>query len=464
MVSSSSSSSAMLPSERRAAGSLAAIYIFRMLGLFIVLPVFSLFAGEYAHSTPFLIGLAIGIYGLFQAALQVPFGMLSDRVGRKVMITFGLILLAVGSVLAATAETIYVVILGRALQGAGAISAVLMALAADLTRDDQRTKIMAILGASIGFAFILALMLGPLLIRWFSIDALFWLTGLTAVIGLVLLHTVVPDPSEQIHRAETGADVSTMSQLLGHRQLLRLDASIFILHMIITATFLAVPLMLRDNGLIADQHWRIYLPAMALAAVVMIPMLIAAERQWLKPVIVASVVGLLLTQLFFWLVPGSVTGLFIGIFLFFSFLTVLESLFPSLVSRIAPADAKGSAMGVYSSSQFMGGFVGGAGGGWLYGSFGPNAVFIALAVVCLLWLVVLKGFVSPAKLVMRRHRLSDFELSDIPATLDALQGRPGVAEVAFAESEGVAYLKVHKSVYEADSGSSVTHPAASSNA
>ena len=449
MVSSSSSkSTAMLPSERRAAGSLAAIYIFRMLGLFIVLPVFSIFAGEYSQSTPFLIGLAIGVYGIFQAVLQVPFGMLSDRFGRKLMISIGLILLAVGSVMAATAETIYMVILGRALQGAGAISAVIMALAADLTRDDQRTKIMAILGASIGFAFVLALMLGPLLITLFSISALFWLTAATAIIGLVLIHTVVPDPDVLEHRAETGANLSSMAQLLRNPQLQRLDVSIFVLHMIITATFLVVPLLLRDLGLVAELHWQIYLPAMGIAVVVLIPMMMGAERNYLKPVLLICVAGLLLTQLFFWLVPGSISNVFIGVCLFFCFLTVLESLFPSLVSRIAPVDAKGSAMGVYSSSQFMGGFVGGAGGGWLYGAYGPESVFIALALVCALWLFFLRGFVSPEKLFMRRHRFSAAELQRIPETLEALKAKPGVAEVGFVEKEGVAYLKVDRAIFD----------------
>ena len=447
MVSSTSLSTAMLPSERRAAGSLAAIYIFRMLGLFIVLPVFSIFAGEYSQSTPFKIGLAIGVYGIFQAVLQVPFGMLSDRFGRKIMISIGLIMLAIGSVLAATAETIYMVILGRALQGAGAISAVIMALAADLTRDDQRTKIMAILGASIGFAFVLALMLGPLLITIFSISALFWLTAATAIIGLVLLHTVVPDPDVLVHRAETGAKLGTMRQLLRDPQLQRLDVSIFVLHMIITATFLVVPLLLRDLGLAANLHWKIYLPAMAIAVVILIPLMMGAERNYLKPVLLFCVAGLLLTQVFFWLAPASVTYAFIGVALFFCFLTVLESLFPSLVSRIAPADAKGSAMGVYSSSQFMGGFMGGAGGGWLYGAFGPSAVFIALALVCALWLFFLKGFVSPEKLFMRRHRFSDAELAQKSETLEALKTRPGVAEVRFVEAEGVAYLKVDRALY-----------------
>ncbi len=461
MVSSSSSSSAMLPSERRATGSLAAIYIFRMLGLFIVLPVFSLFAGEYAHSTPFMVGLAIGMYGIFQAVLQVPFGMLSDRFGRKLMITIGLILLALGSVIAATAESIYVVILGRALQGAGAISAVIMALAADLTRDEQRTKIMAVLGASIGFAFILALMLGPLLITWFSIGALFWLTAATAVIGLVLLHTVVPDPEISVHRAETGANLVRMRELLRDPQLLRLDCSIFVLHTIITATFLAVPLLLLNNGLEANQHWRIYLPAMAMASIVLIPMMMGAERNYLKPILLTCVAGLLATQLFFWLMPHSITNLFIGIFLFFSFLTVLEALFPSLVSRIAPADAKGSAMGVYSSSQFMGGFVGGAGGGWLYGAFGASAVFIALGILCAVWLMLVKGFTSPEKLFMRRHRLSELERERLTDTLAALRARPGVAEVAFVEAEGVAYLKVNKALFDSHSEPAMTHTAGS---
>jgi len=402
MVSSSSSPS-MLPSERRAAGSLATIYIFRMLGLFIVLPVFSLFASEYAHSTPFMVGLAIGVYGIFQAILQVPFGMLSDRFGRKLMISIGLVCLAIGSVVAATAESIYWVILGRSLQGAGAISAVIMALAADLTRDDQRTKIMAVIGASIGFAFILALMLGPLLITWFSISALFWISAATAVIGLVLLHTVVPDPEEQVHRAETGATPKGMAQLLKNPQLLRLDVSIFVLHAIITATFLAVPLLLRDMGLSAESHWRVYLPAMGMAAVVLIPMMMGAERPFLKPVMLLCVVGLLFTNVFFWLAPTSVTTLFIGVFLFFSFLTVLEALFPSLVSRIAPADAKGSAMGVYS--------------------------------------------------FMRRYRLNEAERQDLSNTLGALKALPGVAEVGFVEAEGVAYLKVDKTLYVAPEGS-----------
>ncbi len=447
-MASSSTSSAMHPSERRATASLSAIYIFRMLGLFIVLPVFSLFAGEYEHSTPFMVGLAIGVYGIFQALLQVPFGMLSDLYGRKIMISIGLVSLAVGSVLAATADSIYWVIIGRALQGAGAISAVIMALAADLTRDEQRTKIMAILGASIGFAFVLALMLGPVLITWFSISALFWLTAATAVVGLLLLHTVVPDPEVQVHRAETAANLGTMRQLLRNPQLVRLDVSIFVLHLIITATFLVVPLLLRDYGLAAEQHWRVYLPAMVLASIVLVPMMMGAERNYLRPILLACIAGLLATQLFFWLAPGSVTNLFIGVVLFFSFLTVLEALFPSLVSRIAPADAKGSAMGVYSSSQFMGGFVGGAGGGWLYGAYGPQGVFIALSVICVAWLVFLRGFVSPQKLFMRRHRLSAAELQQIPAVLEALRSRPGVAEVGFVEAEGVAYLKVDKAVYE----------------
>jgi len=192
-----SAETALLPKEKRAAWSLSLIYIVRMLGLFIILPVFTLFGDHYQHSTPFLIGLAIGIYGLLQSAFQIPFGMLSDRLGRKKIITIGLILLVLGSVLAAMSDSIYGVIIGRALQGTGAIASVLMALAADLTRDEQRTKVMASLGASIGFAFILSLVLGPFLLGWFSIDGLFWITAGTAVLGIIILHTVVPEPVYQ---------------------------------------------------------------------------------------------------------------------------------------------------------------------------------------------------------------------------------------------------------------------------
>ena len=403
--------SAMSATERRAAWSLSLIYVVRMLGLFIILPVFTLFADDYTGSTPFLVGLAIGIYGLLQAALQIPFGMLSDRIGRKRVVTFGLLLLCLGSVVAATADSIWTVILGRALQGAGAIAAAMMALAADLTRDEQRTKVMAMLGASIGLSFILALILGPLLIGWYSIDVLFWLTAACAALGIAVLHGVVPDPPRALYNADTGANVATMRRLFSHTMLLRLDASVFLLHLLITATFFAVPLALRDAGIPSGEQWQVYLGAVVLSIAMMIPLIVLAEKRAMRGAMLVSVAGMLVTQCllaasaFGWLPSGPVL-LFAAVTLFFGFLNALEALLPSLVSRLAPAAAKGSAMGIYSSSQFLGAFVGGAGAGWLYGSVGPAGLYTALGALCAGWLVVLAGFVPPGRVTTHRRTLS----------------------------------------------------------
>ena len=446
-------SSALLPAEKRAAWSLSLIYVVRMVGLFIVLPVFSLFGDHYTNSTPFLVGLAIGIYGLLQACFQVPFGMLSDRIGRKNVVTFGLVLLALGSVIAATSDSIYGVIIGRALQGAGAISAALMALAADLTRDEQRTKVMASLGASIGFAFVLALILGPFLIGWFSIDGLFWLTAVTALIGIVLLHTTVPNPEKCQYSADTGANWNTMKSLLRNRQLLRLDGSIFMLHLLITAVFFAVPLGLRDAGVVIDKQWLIYMPAVVLSVGVMIPLIIRAEKKAMRGVLLLCVGGMGLTQLafatpgFLGLGPNAIV-LFVGVTAFFSFLNTLEALLPSLVSRLAPAAAKGSAMGLYSSSQFLGAFVGGAGAGWLYGHVGSTGLYTVMAALCIGWAGLLAGITPPRRMTTHRRALSDHERAHTADVMQKLSALPGVEEVVIKVDEGVAYLKVDKERYE----------------
>ena len=424
-----------------------------MVGLFIVLPVFSLFDDHYIDSTPFLVGLAIGIYGLLQACFQVPFGMLSDRIGRKNVITLGLVLLIIGSVIAATSESIYGVIFGRALQGAGAISAALMALAADLTRDEQRTKVMASLGASIGFAFVASLILGPLLIGWFSIDGLFWLTAATAAIAIVLLHTTVPNPDRCQYNADTGANVATMKQLLNNHQLLRLDGSIFMLHLLITAVFFAVPLGLRDAGVASDRQWLVYLPAVILSIGVMIPLIMHAEKRAMRGVLLLCIGGMGLTQLVFagpgYLgLPGNAVVAFVGITVFFSFLNTLEALLPSLVSRLAPAAAKGSAMGIYSSSQFLGAFVGGAGAGWLYGLLGPTGLYTVMAGLCVVWAFMLLRFKPPRHMATHRRALSEEERMRTDRVMQELSALPGVEEVVIKLDEGVAYLKVDKSRYQ----------------
>jgi len=452
----SSQSSAMLPVERRTAASLALIYMVRMLGLFIILPVFALFAADFQNSTPFLMGLALGIYGLLQAMLQIPFGLLSDRIGRKRTITIGLILMAVGSVVAAMADTIYGVIIGRALQGSGAIAAALMALATDLTRDEQRTKMMAMLGASIGFSFILALLLGPLLINVFSISMIFWFTAATAVLALLLLHTVVPDPQSSGFRADTSANVATLGELFAHEQLRRLNISIFFLHMLITATFVAVPLMLVDVGMDKASHWKVYIPTMLGSLFFMVPMLMIAERyKRMRLVLLLCVVGMLLTQLLFAFLPMVLIAVLISVLLFFMFLNTLESLLPSLVSRLAPAGSRGGASGIYSSCQFLGAFVGGAGGGLLLGSAGVSGLFIAMACVCLLWLLAMYHFKPPPALASHRRPLSPEEQARGPAMQEELANLPGVEEVYLSLEEGAAYMKVDKRIFQ-PAGSTTT--------
>ena len=420
----------------------------RMLGLFIILPVFALFAADFENSTPFLIGLALGIYGLLQALLQIPFGLLSDRIGRKNTISLGLVLMAIGSVVAAMSDTIYGIILGRALQGSGAIAAALMALAADLTRDEQRTKMMAMLGASIGFSFILALLLGPLLINFFSISMIFWFTAGTALLAIVILHTVVPDPAITGFRADTSAKVARLGELFRHPQLRRLNLSIFFLHMLITATFVAVPVMLLNSGIGRAQHWQVYMPAMLLSVLVMVPMIILAERyKRMRGVMLTCVIGMLITQLLFATLPNTLFALLLAVVLFFCFLNTLESLLPSLVSRIAPAGSRGGASGVYSSCQFLGAFIGGAGGGWLLGQAGITGLFIGLACVCAVWFTLMLQFKTPRKLASHRRMLSPLELARGPELAVELRLLPGVEEVYLSPDEGAAYMKVDKSVF-----------------
>lgn len=455
----SNSQSRLQPREWRAIWSLSLIYMIRMIGLFIILPVFSLFGDEYRHGTPLLIGLAIGIYGLLQACLQIPFGMLSDRIGRKKVITLGLLLLCVGSVVAAMSDSIYGVIIGRALQGAGAIAAALMALAADLTRVEMRTRVMAALGASIGAAFVMALVLGPLLLGWFSIDGLFWLTALSSVLAIVMLHWLVPTPARCQYSAETGARPAVMRQLFGHRQLLRLDVSIFMLHLIITAVFFAVPLALREAGMASERQWLAYLPAMLIGFIVMVPLILWAEKRAMRAVMLLCIAGLAGTQLLFAIpglsgTPAQIIGLYIGIALFFCFMNTLEALLPSLVSRLAPAGSRGSAMGIYSSSQFLGAFVGGAGAGWLYGSVGPGGLFALVALLCLFWMAYLAGFRAPQRMSTHRRALSREEQSRGHSLMAELEALPGVEEVVIALDEGVAYLKVDKARFQQAGGGS----------
>lgn len=379
----------MTQAELKASLALAAIYFLRMLGIFMVLPVFALHAPGYEGATPLLIGLALGAYGVSQALLQIPYGVLSDRYGRKPLIVTGLLLLGVGSAVAALSTDIAWVIVGRALQGAGAISAAVMALAADLTRENQRTKAMALVGISIGLSFSAAFVVGPVLDLWLGIEGIFWVACLMALLAMGVLLAWVPTPP-QARPASGGLDGSGLGLVLRDPRLLRLDAGIFCLHLVLTACFVVLPLAMRDEaGISQDHHWWLYLPALTVSIVVVLPLArIADNGDRMRPLFLGAIALLALVQFALAGLPATPWTLALLLTAFFVAFNFLEASLPALVSRAAPPERKGSALGVFTTSQFVGIAVGGVAGGWLHGRFGLHGVFFFCALAALAWMLV----------------------------------------------------------------------------
>ncbi|MBX9958541.1 MAG: MFS transporter [Burkholderiaceae bacterium] len=387
----------MTPAERRSSASLASIFALRMLGLFLVLPVFALEAARYpGGQDAALVGLAMGIYGLTQALLQIPLGMASDRYGRKRIIILGLLVFAAGSFMAAPAQSLTWLMVGRALQGAGAVSAAVTALLADQTRDEVRTKAMALVGASIGLMFALSLLLAPLLVAEIRLAGLFALTGVLALIGIAVVHWWVPAEPAQHKDLPRGK----LSEVLRHPGLLRLDAGVFILHAVQLAMWVAVPALLVQAGLDKDHHWWVYLPAVLASFVVMGGTLFPLEKRGhLRAVFLGAIALIGLVQLGLYVVaevPG-LASLALLLFAFFCGFNVLEASQPSLVSRIAPAQARGAALGVYNTLQSLGFFAGGAAGGWLVQHHGVQALFIGSAAAIALWLLLAWPMTAPGR-------------------------------------------------------------------
>ncbi len=383
--------------ERRATAGLAGIFGLRMLGLFLIMPVFTLYADELAGATPLLIGLAIGAYGLTQALLQIPMGVLSDRWGRRPVILAGLAVFAVGSVVAALSTGIWGVIGGRALQGAGAIAAAVMALAADNTREQQRTKSMAIIGISVGLAFMLALIVAPAVAGAFGLSGVFWLTAALAALAVVLLLAVVPRPAGRSHDRDIRP--GSVRAVLRDRDLLRLDASVLLLHLIMTAQFVVLPVVISEAaGLAPAAHWRLYVPVMVVSALLMFPAIGVGEAKRVMHRLVLVAVAVLIAGEVALADMGLVGPwpLAAALVVYFTAFNVLEASLPSLVSRFAPEAARGAALGVFSTAQFAGAFLGGVIGGAVYGSHGPEGVFLTCAGVGVLWLVLARGLRPPA--------------------------------------------------------------------
>jgi len=449
-MSASSNILSMNRSEKVATAALAALFSARMLGLFMILPVFSIYGAELRGANAVLIGFAIGAYGLSQAALQIPFGLLSDRIGRKPVIYLGLIIFALGSFVAAYSDSIYGVILGRILQGAGAIASAVMALLADVTREEHRSKAMAALGMCIGLSFALALVLGPILTDLFSLSGLFVVTGVMALLGVVVCNRWVPTPlGNHVHR-DTKAVRGQFKDVFSNPELMRLNFGILILHLTLTACFVVLPIILADHLAIAVQnHWTVYLPVLGASFVAMLPLMILAElKRMIKQVFVVAI-AVLLTGLFalsetyteFW-------PLCLALFIFFMAFNLLEAVLPSMISKLAPAGFKGTAMGVYSSCQFFGACLGGLLGGLAYSQGDVSLVFLACAGLVGVWLLLASSMRQPKFLQSHVLQVGKVKHDEAPSLIDSLMQVEGVAEAIVIAEEGAAYLKVDKKIFD----------------
>ncbi len=436
----------MTPQERRATLAIAGVFATRMLGLFMIFPVFAIFAHQaFPEASGTQIGLAMGIYGLTQAALQIPFGLASDKWGRKPLIVGGMLVFAIGSVICALAPDMETMILGRAVQGMGAVAAVLTALVADLVREPLRLRAMSIVGMTIGLSFTLSLILGPILSSWWGVRGIFWAIAALALIGIALVLFVVPTPKTHRFQREAEVDVRMLGSVLRHPQLLRLDAGVFMLHAMLTAMFVVVPLLIaHEAGLDSEHHWQLYLPVMLLSFVLMVPFIIQAEsRGRMKPIFVGAIATLMLVQFGFALVTPGYWSLFVLLLVFFTAFNLLEASLPSLVVKLSPPDMKGTASGVYSTSQFLGAALGGALGGWLYQHYGLDAVFYGAATLGLLWLGVAATMEKPQPLSIASVPLPE-GADDAEAVADFLRHQAGVADVAVRMDEGMAYVKIDR--------------------
>lgn len=436
----------MTPVELRATWGLGTVFSLRMLGMFMVLPVLTTYGMALQGASEALIGLAIGIYGLAQAVFQIPFGLLSDRIGRKPLIVGGLIIFVLGSVIAALTTSIWGVILGRALQGSGAIAAAVMALLSDLTREQNRTKAMAFIGISFGITFAIAMVLGPIVTNAFGLHALFWMIAVLATAGIVITLLVVPSASNHVLNRESGMVKGSFRDVLANSRLVKLNFGILCLHILLMSSFVALPGQFERAGLPAAEHWKVYLVTMLIAFVSVVPFIIYAEvKRRMKRVFIFCVALMLVAEVVLWLAGGHFWTLVIGVQLFFVGFNLMEAILPSLVSKESPPGFKGTAMGLYSTSQFIGVAIGGSMGGWVFGHFDAQSVFVVGAVIAAVWLLVSitmqePPYVSSLRITLEACTLDKNELEQ------KLKTEPGVTAVFIVPEEQSAYVKIDSKV------------------
>ncbi|XTI73163.1 MFS transporter [Acidithiobacillus sp. AC3] len=440
--------------EKRAVFSLAGIFGLRLLGLFLVLPVFSVYAHGLrgAANHPALIGIALGAYGLTQAILQIPFGKLSDRIGRKPIIAIGLLIFAIGSVVAALASSIDGLLIGRIIQGAGAVAAAIIALTADLVREERWTKAMAVIGITIGISFSISLVLSAPLAHFIGVSGIFWLTAVLALVAIAVLYLVIPSSPAKFHR-DAELNPAMLRTVLRDRNLLRLDFGIFALHSGLTAIFVVLPLVLVDPRhplLSLSDQWTLYLPVMLLSFLFMVPLIAVGEaKRKLKEIFLFAIGLLIVAGILMAVSYHSLIMIAIALFLFFVGFNVLEASLPSLIAKFSHAGAKGTATGVYTSSEFLGAFCGGLLGGLLYAPEARNysVIFWVVTGIFVLWLLIALGMQRPRYLATRIFTLPANPDGGLEQRLLAL---PGVAEVAVFPDEGAIYCKVDSKIFAED--------------
>ena len=448
----------MTPLEIRSSLSLASIYGLRMLGMFLILPIFAIYAeGLPGSPSAFQVGLALGAYGLTQALFQLPFGMLSDRYGRKNIIYIGLLLFALGSFVSSYSDDINIIILGRAIQGAGAISAAITALVADLTRDEHRTKAMAMIGATIGITFALSLVGAPVLNRLIGVPGIFMLTGFLSLSAILVVRFVVPTPLTFNTSKTLKEPAPSFKSILKNKELSRLNFGIFALHAAQMAMFIVVPIALASSGGIdVNQHWKVYLPVLLSSFVFMVPIIVVSEKfNKAKLVFISSIFLMLIAQLMFGMLINVFWGLVASLFVYFVAFNVLEASLPSLISKIAPPSAKGTAIGVYNTCQSLGVFFGGLLGGFLADFGGSFSVFSFCAILMTLWVSFAFSMKAPPAIKTLMFMIQNKSLLKSPKQLTRVQQQlkkiQGVRDVLILLEEGKVMLKVnkHETIHEA---------------
>jgi predicted MFS family arabinose efflux permease len=436
----------MTRTELRATISLSSIYGLRMLGMFLILPIFAIYAEKLkGGSNHTLIGLALGSYGLMQVLLQLPFGIASDKFGRKKLIYVGLILFAIGGVVAAFSHDIYMVIVGRSIQGAGAISAVVTALVADSTREEHRTKAMAMIGATIGMTFAISLVAGPLLNQWIGVPGIFLLTTVLSLLAILVVKYAVPDPLVSKFHSDAQAAPKKMKEVLRDTQLLRLNFGTFCLHGAQMAMFIVVPFALKEtSGMSENLHWEVYLPVLIASFIVMIPAIIYAEkRAKLKPVFISAVALMIGAQIAFAYYIHVFWGIVASLFIYFVAFNILEASLPSLISKMAPAASKGTAMGVHNTAQSFGIFLGATIGGYLSHAMGFSSVFVFCAILMALWLVLAFGMKTPPSIKTKMYHIKGYNEQQALKLAQTVAAIAGVQEAVAIADESMLIVKVN---------------------